>query len=841
VNIVNKLTIRHLKQNKRRTLVTIFGVIISVAMITAVATLMVSFLNLLQRQEIADSGEWHVMYQDVNQEQLDAITADNNTEAVVLQKDLGYAVLEGSQNRGKPYLFVSAYNEEGFERFPIHLSAGRLPQSADEIAISEHIATNAKVELHIGDTLTLEIGQRYALAGGEQPLTQWDSFSTNENGEIGEELRDTETRSFTIVGVIERPNMEPTWSPGYTVITYVDNAAAEPVNAAVILKKVRGSLYEHARQLAAEHGIGSVQFNNGLLRYYGITNNDNLQSTLFGLSAVIMSVIIVGSVALIYNAFAISVSERSRHLGMLSSVGATNRQKRNSVFFEGAVIGLISIPIGIAAGLAGIGATFMFINNLLHEALGTTEKLQLTVTPMSIAVACAVSILTIYISTYAPARRASKISAIDAIRQTQDIKLTGRKVKTSRLVRLIFGIEAEIGLKNLKRNKRRYQATVFSLIISIVLFLAVSHFTGNLEKSVALSQDGINYDIRITISHLAEDAETFMSQVIALEDVTEYSAMRDGTAYADDPASESSWYVRLHGMDEHSLRSYAEAIGADAAKLFDPERPAAIVVNKIRYEDEAAEKYVEMKAIEAEVGDRLELHTINWETDQRIELPDVEIAALTDEHPLGLSSANPGEVHVIVSEAVFDVMLQDSPEELWSMMYVKSTDPLATQQALDEIRGNGIYVYNVYQARKQEEQMITMMSVFTYGFIVLISAISVANIFNTISTSIALRKREFAMLKSVGMTPKGFNKMIHYESIFYGLKALLYGLPISVAVMYLIHKSLSYTFTYPFALPWISVLIAIAGVFLIVGSAMLYSSAKVKKENIIEGLKMESV
>src|SRR5690606_10296491 len=143
------------------------------------------------------------------------------------------------------------------------------------------------------------------------------------------------------------------------------------------------------------------------------------------------------------------------------------------VFFEGAVIGAISIPIGILAGLGGIGTTFAFINKYLQGALGGSERLELVATPSSLFIACGVSILTIFISTYIPAIKASKISAIDAIRQTHDIKLSGKTVKTSKLVRKIFGIEAEIGLKNLKRNKKRYLATVFSLVISIVLFLSV--------------------------------------------------------------------------------------------------------------------------------------------------------------------------------------------------------------------------------------------------------------------------------------------------------------------------------------------------------------------------------
>ena len=504
MNIVNKLTLRHLKQNKRRTLITIIGVIISVAMVTAVATLAISFTDLMKRQSISDEGEWHVLYKDVNKEQFEAIQQDEATKEVIISKDFGYAHLEDSQNENKPYLFIKAYNTLGFEKFPIELSTGRLPQTPDEVVISEAIATNAKVAYEIGDTLTLDIGDRFYLEDMDLPLDQNNSLLTNSDElgetELGETLEIKETATYTIVGTIRRPTWEPTWSPGYTLITYIDEDFLRDnhtVNASVIVNKIKGSLFTDAEAFAEKNDIESIRTNTNLLRYYGAIGNDSLRVTLYSLSTIIMIIIMIGSVSLIYNAFAISVSERSRHLGMLSSVGATNRQKKKSVFFEGAVIGLISIPIGILSGLAGIGITFYFINKMIQGALGVTEKLQVTVSLYSIAAACAVSIVTIFISTYLPAKKASKISAIDAIRQTEDVKLTGKAVKTSKVVRKIFGIEAEIGLKNLKRNKRRYQATVFSLVISIVLFLSVSFFTSNLKKSLNLSQDGANYDISI--------------------------------------------------------------------------------------------------------------------------------------------------------------------------------------------------------------------------------------------------------------------------------------------------------------------------------------------------------
>ncbi len=202
MNIVNKLTVRHLKQNKRRTLVTIIGVIISVAMITAVATLGFSFMDLLQRQTIADEGEWHVIYKDIHIEQIEAIKNDSETKGVVLSRDLGFAVLEEGQNENKPYLFIKEYNTLGFEKFPIVLTKGRLPQATNEVVISKHIATNGKVEYNIGDVLELEVGDRALPDGGEMDYPMNQSYSLEiKNGEILETLVNTKPVNYTIVGL----------------------------------------------------------------------------------------------------------------------------------------------------------------------------------------------------------------------------------------------------------------------------------------------------------------------------------------------------------------------------------------------------------------------------------------------------------------------------------------------------------------------------------------------------------------------------------------------------------------------------------------------------------------
>ncbi len=859
MNIINKLTLRHLKGNKRRTLVTIMGVIISVAMLTAVATLAVSFIDLGQKQHIKSEGEWHAFYGDVDETQLAAIRADKNTKDVILSEDLGYAVLEESQNTQKPYIFLKEFNKEGFEKFPISLTEGEIPTKENELLISDHILSNGKVEFKIGDKVTLNVGERVTSDGDLQDFILDQGFSLQSmDGEVIESIENTINKDYTIVGIMKRPSWERVYSPGFTALSYIDEADLLPnetVDASVIWNKVNRTVKTEAETLSGTLKVEDFSVNGDLLRYYGVINNDGLRSTMYSLAAIIMSVIIIGSVSLIYNSFAISVSERSRHLGMLSSIGATKKQKRNSVFFEGFIIGLIGIPLGIIAGILGIAITFYYINPLIQDAMQMEAKLSVVITPLSLIVASAVSILTIFISTYIPAKKASNISAIDAIRQTADIKLSRRKVKTSKIVRKIFGIEAEFGLKNLKRNKRRYQAVVLSLVVSIVLFLTVSFFTNQLRQSTEALQDGVNYDIVIHSYNFNNYAEVFnddfINNITSLEEIGKHSLIYTPQIMIGkfkkqqlpeslyDKLGSDDLNVHLQVLDEKSIKTYAKENGVSYASLTNPEKITGIIINQVKGIEG---KYGLIKPVEMAAGESFELISFNNESEEIQPVKDLEVIALSDNFPLGVSPMELGDLNVVVSEQSFKQINSDELLEngVTASLYLNSSNPVGVHDNLEDLIDNGMYIQNLEANRQDAEQIILLLSVFIYGFIALISAISIANIFNTISTSVSLRKREFAMLKSVGMTPKGFNRMINYESIFYGIKSLAYGLPISGLVMFLIYRTMSESFEYGFKVPWLSVLVVIVSVFLIVGSAMLYSSSKVRKETIIDGLKQEN-
>ncbi|MDX8361669.1 ABC transporter permease [Cytobacillus sp. IB215316] len=868
MNIINKLTLRHLKKNKRRTIVTIIGIVISVAMVTAAATLTTSFISALQENAMEQTGEWHVVYNDINKDQIESIKQDENIKAMSLANDVGTALLEGTHNKSKPYLFVKEYNTQAYNQFPFELLAGRFPTADHEVVISKDLATNIGGKYEVGDRLTLEIGERYVTGeSASEPLDQMVPLQKAEGVNI-ETLINTKTQTYTIVGEIESPSWDTTLStPGYMIISYLDEnlfPANKTVDAYIALDKVSQSLYDTSSSLAEKNNIDAdkIQYNTHLLNYYGVTGKENLRMTIFASEIIIIVVIVAGSVALIYNAFTISFAERARYLGMLSSVGATKIQKRNSVLFEAAIVGFISIPIGIIIGLIGVMITLSIINTFIQQSLNIDEKLlTLTVTPMSMLVAVGVSLLTIFISCYLPARKASKVSAIDAIRQTQDVKLTGKEIKTSKIIRNLFGIQAEIALKNVKRNKKRYQITIFSFVVSIILFISVSFFTDHLQKSIELSQRNVNYDIQVTTRN--EDT-TMLKSLSTLDYVTSASIVKkmhlyswiDANFVPEDakkrigPADKKEggkilYRVDVNVLDEDSFVEYAKSINVDSEKLKNSDQLNVILIDTFKHIDENTQQIIEEKSIYAQPEMKISLIDKVFGTGKQAGetfINSVQIAAVTDQFPMGDITLDFLEFEIIIPESLVEQLFPTNyVQDFFTDLYLTSSDPMQTYTEIEELNDANFSIYSSHVERKQNKQLMLLIKAFSYGFTILITVISVANIFNTISTSIALRKREFAMLKSIGMTSKEFNKMINYESFFYGIKSLLYGLPISIVIIYAIHRAMMNTIKLEFSIPWADMIIVIIAIFLIVVVSMLYSSNKVKKDNIIDELKMENI
>lgn len=899
MNIFNKLTLQSLKKNKTRTIVTVIGIMLSATMICAVTTFVSSMRNyVLEYTEYTD-GDWHAGVHDTDLETVEYISEEDKVSDLTYNQIIGYAEIE-SKNKYKPYMYIiGAKDGNYFDMLPVHIINGRYPQNTNEIIIPEHVITNGGLGYKIGDELSLSIGDRM-LDG--YALSQYNPAYSYEPSTGKEVLNDENivikrTQTYKIVGIYERPGFERTTAPGYTAITLSDKGFDSSYHLDAYFKmKNPKDTFEFTESLYNKNPYLTVDENTDLLAFSGASRFSSFESVLFALSVIVIGLIMFGSVSLIYNAFAISVSERTKQFGLLSSIGATKKQLKRMVLFEAIAVSSVGIPLGIGVGIAGITVTLFIIGGKFTSLIGSYDvPMRICISWESIVIAVVLGLVTVLISAWIPSARATKVSAVEAIRQSADIKISKRQVKTSRLVYKLFGLSGVIANKHYKRNKRKYRTTVISLFMSIVLFVSASAFTDYLTESVGGALVMSEYDISYSIDADELGGKT-SDEVLGL--MTDDEFVTDGTyirrallsgdidkKYVTDAPKFSKYndYTvngYIYFIADDKFDAFAQKHGAEKSGYYDKNNPMAIAVDGNRQFSYELEKYVEMNTLK---GDESEVECAVIARREGYEY----IGDTDDEHGnrvaqyRKLDAENDEIILVQVDEAYIKYTLKsnktvrgDYPFYIdrglnadFILLYPMSMAEYAVPQEIlagvnykyllksdnhektfDNIKtrlmDSGFDFTSIKDVAAENESsrnVVTIIRVFAYGFIVLISLIAATNVFNTISTNISLRRREFAMLKSVGMTRRGFNRMMNFECILYGSKALIFGLPVSAGVTYLIYMAISDGYETTYHLPWNAIGIAVLSVFLVVGATMMYAMSKIKKDNPIDALKNENL
>lgn len=859
MNIFNKVTLQGMKKSRTRTIVTVIGVILSVAMITAVATFGTSLLNFLVNGSIVKYGGWHVEFLDVDSSFVQERTHDNGVTNTAAFENIGYATLDGGKSPEKPYLFIAGFSEEAFDTLPISLISGRLPENSGEILVPAHVAAKGGVRFTVGDTLSLAVGSRI---DGNKNLGQHDPYlSRGESGEGKEVLVPKAERTYTVVGICERPGFEEHSAPGYTLITKADaQDKADSLNLFVTLKNPRG-VQAYASSTA---GARAYVFNDYVLRFMGASDNKLFNALLYAVGGILVAIIMVGSIFLIYNSFNISLNERTRQFGILSSVGATARQLRNSVLFEGLCIGAIGIPIGIMVGIGSIRLVIPIVAGNFGNILYSTVPLTLSVSVPAIVAAAAVSLVTILISAYIPAKKAANTPVMESIRQTNEVQTESKAVKTSKLAECIYGLEGTLALKNFKRNKKRYRSIVLSLVLSIVLFVSGSAFGTTLKRLSERSIMDIDYDILFNTQDM-DDSEMFplydklktadgvyessYQAVLAYSCAVKASDFSDRyREYAGYAAPDETVHLPMdiQFIEDSEYLRFIKELGLSAEEYTGQDAKMIAVAKKRVDKKDGPSELLDMFAsrsmifnVAPETNDKPMM-----EQGQSINITFVDTYSV-DPPPRQSSEQRPYVFMVVAPYSLKEKF--ETPDTHGTNMGLDflSKNPsqsVAEMEAM--IQGAGITsaytLYNVYAIVEQYRSMTFVVDVFTYVFVIMISLIAVANVFNTISTNIRLRRRELAMLRSVGMSDRDLNKMMNFECVFYGMRTLLFGLPIAGIISWLIYEGLMAVErmdNFDFVFPWSSMAISVFSVFFIVFITMLYAISKIKKENIIDALR----
>ena len=928
MNIFNRVTLQSLKKNRVRTIVTIIGIMLSTALICAVTTSIASVRQYAINYYEFTEGKWHGYESQSDYGIYKKIKSSEKVADEGYLSYIGFAEIE-SENSYKPYLYISGIEESSDKLMPVHITSGRMPENKNELILPDHLAENGGIAYKIGDKLTLEIGDRkpdikkareYNIIDEESSgyfeemsldknERLWATEIPDENDEyevvLAESLDIRETREYTVVGTYKRPDFEEYQSPGYTALTVPDECSDNDVIDIYYSMKNEGDIYDFMEELGL---CGKTH--NDLLMFIGISRYNTFYDVMFGLCAIVIALIMFGSIMLIYNAFSISVSERTKQFGLLSSIGATHKQLKKMVRFEATVVSLIGIPLGILLGIVGMWITFLAIGKRFAYFLDESyrEPMRVCVSPIAIVAAIIIAFITIRISAWIPSKRATKITAVEAIRQSADIKQK-KHIKTPKLIYKLFGISGVLAHKYFKRSKKKYRSTIISLFMSIVLFISAFSFTTYLVNAVSDSRDtrGMDYILSVYTGVKSGnsdiDPNELLSEIKGTEHITDvtysHEAFQSMLVRGENTRYDISIYgydtnvdsmdsrfpktdlkeipfVSIYFVHDEEFRNYADECGLDAEKYMDKNFPKAIIADNCMEFNHETER---MERIKFFIGSDFDIYTRHYEkiegyyfnsvdedgnavyyqADTNRQKADVKkipyeqcseeltfhIGDITDNIPYFMSNDTPSLIYPLsMMKYVCGEYIDEYQENIYNYA-MRSNDIFKGFENVEKLlKENGIFSYEFYnyaEGVESDRSVVIIIKVFAYGFIILISLIAAANVFNTITTNINLRRREFAMLKSVGMTAKGMKKMLNFECIMYGTKALLYGLPVSIGVTFLIYSVVNDGIDVEFMIPWKAVGVAVLSVFIVVFSTMMFSMSKIKKDNPIDALKNENL
>ena len=729
MNVMTKLTLTQLRQNKKRTRITLIAIALSVAMIVTVMGFIISARDTFRSTIIDTYGDFHVCYVNITPEQAEEISKDSAVGA-----------------------HFTKNNADGMLTFYFRL---KHPTKDYELTAKE-IA--AKYQLPLSDGMQSILG------------------------------------------------MSP------------------------------GSLIE-------------IQYNKDLLAAEGIIANNNIMRAVAVFGGIFILIIVAASVLVISNSFSISTDDRTRQFGILKSVGGTKNQIIHSVLMEGGILSAIGIPIGIIAGLLMEWAALEISARLLPETL----HMKLIVSPVVLCISTVLSAVTILVSAYFPAKKASKTTPLDAIRMTNAIKINPKKVKTSQLGQRIFGIEGTLGAKTFKRNRSKYRSTILSLTIAVILFIGVSSFGQFMSKTAQMVYPEYGSDLMIGFENIEntqlQEAENQLEKIpessISTVRILTLSADNPGDLFSDafkknfaEVADKTSITISLIALNDARFDSLCKQSGISPSVMSDGSSLKGIVINRL------TSRSIDITPFQFESGASIPLGGVKNDCV-------LSLMASTETIPSEITFLQFSTMNVIVPEKSFDVITANITDEAISpdtYIMVQSENPDVFANQAEKILSRNLAASNVKYSvinyaeyASMNRNIILLVHIFVYGFIFLLSLIAITSVINTISTSIELRKQEFSMLKSVGMTMEGLNRMLLFENLHYVIKTLCIGIPIGLGVSYLLYAALQQYFKFQYALPWQSLLISIIAVMLILMGMVSYAKRKVKGLNIVETLKMQSV
>lgn len=867
-----EITYRYLKGQRNRTLLTILGIILSVALVSAIGTIIVSARGALITDAIRENGSYHAKFIDIDKDNLNKLINHVEVSEVGITKLEGVAAVKETTKEERedygwdiPYRYIEleGYEKKALDMLPFNLKEGKFPETSDEIAIEYWMTNYFDREVKLGDKIRLTIGNRII---GKDEITQEGEIIREETFEkIGE-------KEYTVVGFIKPQYI---WKGNLVTkgITGLDNSVEEgSYNAYIKIPNIKDA---NKKIISVSKDIGEneekVEYNNRLLRLYAESLSETFNESVTLLLIFIVGLIIVSTVAVIYNAFNISVLERISQFGLLRSVGATPNQIRGIVLKEATILSIIGIPIGLFSGVFAMKVV-LYIISLLKSDLLLFKDMEITISGAVFLISSITGAITVFLSAIGPARRAGKVSPLEAVRNTGNFKKESfKKVKSSLFIRKILGVEGEIAHKNLKRNRKRFIITVFSMVISISLFITFSSFSDFMFK-MGVVENGDMGDFSI-YGDIDDKEEEIYKELKNIKDVKRvYKVKRtNGEALIEEnriskKMIEMAPFIFSKKKDDRIIISNVQ-VATIGDENFDVlkgllkegaidknKENGVLVINGTYAYNQKTERNSLMEGYKLKVGDKIPYASYDLDREGvETRYTELTVVGVLEKGILDMEYNLNSSINIITTEAVLNNILKVDNKDTTDATRRKSNINMYIEMAedgnienirsyLDEIEEviPGLHYVDYAETAKENRVAGIIVSIFLYGFVAIITLISSINIINTISTNIILRTKEIAMIKAVGMTQTGIKKMVALESLFYGLYAAIFGGVIGTGLTYVLFNIVMNIREFQWTMPWKNIIIACIGATIIALLSGAYPLKRINDKIIVESMKAEN-
>ncbi|MCY6958320.1 ABC transporter permease [Clostridium brassicae] len=841
------ITNKYLKNNKKRSILTICGIILSVALVTSIGLFIKSMQNSFVQSEIREKGSFHLQMSKNDEDAYKKLKNNPKVDKVGLKENLESVKLRDSKE-----IDIKKFNKDALELLPYKTIEGRFPNKDEEIALEPWALNYIKDKPKVGNVIKLDIG----------------------NGVI-KDYKITGLIANDAVTQFEGKSLGITYSDKFDIIkSTIYVRISEKADISDTVAELKGS-------------FKNITTNSNLLTYLGEGENRGVNTGLYLVAAIVIIIAVIATIAVIYNSFQISVIERMKQYGLLRAVGATPKQVRKIVLREATIISLIGIPIGLICGIFAVAVVCKLFKMMSGSVFG---EMDIVVPYYVLVISAIIGLVSIYISALIPARFAGKISPLTAISSRASITKEKIKKNRGRIAKKFLGINSLMAFKNIKRNKRRFNITVFSISISVTIFIAFYSFV-NISQMFT-DQDSESYKTHFVIMDTINKKGNNSLTKDMIDDVKKNDLVKNIFVSYGNYASKAlildnqkdkevssmmpNLYKKINfeGKDMTSLDMsfdiYEEAKlkgstayvkqGKINAEKMNKENGVILVRNNLL---KVNGKYYEGPITTLKVGDSLYVNK-NIEYQKSIQdenynksnnknetvknvdkdMVKIKIVAIVDDPPYSENFKLKDLKLITTKEVIKNISgknVDDMPLKSAEIVLKDQNKEAEFEKWIQPIGDiKGVKVINMVKQLQQMKNSILQMKVLMYGFVAVISLIGGVNIINTITTNLILRKKEIASLSALGMTYKNIRSMILTEGILYALYGCFYGAIVGTGFSYMISVSFGHIKRFKWGVPWEVIGISVVAAVIVGLIAVIKPLNQIKKENTIDLIRADA-